>query len=270
MTQPDRSVTLDSWERLRGYTAARIAIGHCGISVPTREHLSFQLCHALARDAVHAALGVEALKRNIDRIPGSPVSRRTLILHSEARDRIEYLQRPDLGRKLSVASREILKAEEAKGSGAYDIALVAGDGLSALAIETNAVPFLEELLPLLESRKYALSPICLVQQSRVAAADEIAFLLNARAAVILIGERPGLSSPDSMGIYMTWNPDPGVTRDDQRNCISNVRPEGMSPRLAAEKLTYLLDKSFRLRLSGVGLKDDQSESLPRVDGEMTG
>lgn len=237
----------DFWQNLRQYTGARIALGRAGNSVTTGQLLDFQLAHAQARDAVHAQLNAEEVVGKLQRYHPS-----VLMLSSQATDRRMYLQRPDLGRCLDEASvgkiREVLLQAE------YDISLVVVDGLSALAIEKNIVPFLDELLPRLRSQSYRLAPICLVRQGRVAIGDEIGALLRSRMVIILIGERPGLSSPDSMGIYLTYQPAPGLT-DEARNCISNVRKAGLPYPFAAEKLLYLINESFRRKLSGVNLKD---------------
>jgi ethanolamine ammonia-lyase small subunit len=192
-------------------------------------------------------------------IPGLPYPERLLMGQSAAHDRLEYLRRPDLGRRLSDASRAELSALKALCPQAFDLSIVIADGLSSRAIATNAAPFLREFLPLVSA--WRLSPLIILTQGRVAVADEVGSLLGARAVAILIGERPGLSSPDSMGIYLTWAPQPGITKDDRRNCISNVRPAGMGYPQAASKLAYLLEKASSLGLSGVGLKDDQGSTL---------
>lgn len=231
-------VVSNPWQALRALTQARIALGRAGVSVPTQAQLDFQLAHARARDAVHRALDPAVLG------PGF------LLAHSACPDRATYLQRPDLGRMLDEASRERLRAAAPVQC---DLALVVADGLSALAIEKNVRPFLEALLPLPDG--WVLGPMVVVQQGRVAIGDEVGALLNARAVVVLIGERPGLSSPDSMGLYMTWAPRVGLT-DANRNCISNVRPAGLGYGEAAFKLRYLLEQARGRQVSGVGLKDD--------------
>lgn len=226
------------WQALRALTQARIALGRAGVSVPTAPQLEFQLAHARARDAVHRQLDPAALG------PGF------VLAHSACPDRATYLQRPDLGRSVDAASRSTLQA---LAPAECDLALVVADGLSALAIEQNARPFLNALLPLLDG--WILAPMVIVQQGRVAIGDDIGALLRARAVVVLIGERPGLSSPDSMGLYMTWAPRAGLT-DASRNCISNVRPAGLGYAQAAHKLHYLLEQARARGLSGVALKDD--------------
>jgi ethanolamine ammonia-lyase small subunit len=170
-------------------------------------------------------------------------------LHSAAPDRITYLQRPDLGRRLDCASRAIL----ARIAGEGELALIVADGLSALAVERHALPLIKELLPVLEDRQ--LAPVCVVEQGRVAIGDEIGLALGAQISVVLIGERPGLSAPDSLGAYITWAPRPGRT-DADRNCISNIRADGLSYRQAAQQLNYYLVESRRRQLSGVQLKEE--------------
>lgn len=234
------NVVFNPWQSLRSLTQARIALGRAGVSVPTSAQLDFQLAHARARDAVHRPLDPAALG------PGY------LIAHSACSDRATYLQRPDLGRSLDQASRTLLQAA---APAACDLALVVADGLSALAIEQNVPPFMDALLPRLAQDGWTLGPMVVVQQGRVAIGDEIGAVLNARVVVVLIGERPGLSSPDSMGLYMTWGPRAGLT-DASRNCISNVRPAGLGYAEAAHKLHYLLDQARTRGLSGVALKDE--------------
>ncbi|MEB0137302.1 ethanolamine ammonia-lyase subunit EutC [Actimicrobium sp. CCC2.4] len=229
------------WQALRQFTDARIALGRVGASLPTSAHLAFQLAHAQARDAVHLALDASRLAQDI----GRPC----LLLHSAAADRITYLQRPDLGRQLDAASRNLLEP------GRHDLAFVIADGLSAHAIMQNAAPFLALILAQAAAENWSVAPLCIVEQGRVAIGDEIAERLGAQMVVVLIGERPGLSAPDSMGLYLTWQPRAGLT-DASRNCISNVRPAGLRHAEAADKLHYLLAQAFRRRLSGVALKDE--------------
>lgn len=252
---------LDPWEPLRRFTAARIALGHTGISQPTSAQLDFQLAHARARDAVHQALDTASLAQALAAAwPGcSPV----LQLHSAAADRNVYLQRPDLGRRLDAPSRALLAARRG-GDSRYDLALVAADGLSALALAHNAPPFLRALHARLAAEAWTLAPLAIVEQGRVAVGDEVGELLGAQLVVVLIGERPGLSSPDSMGLYLTWAPRVGLT-DERRNCISNLRPAGLGAGEAADKLHYLLTQARLRQLSGVGLKEDtQPGGAPAV------
>lgn len=233
---------------LRDYTPARVDLGRAGHSLPTRELLNFQLAHAQARDAVHLPLDVTSLvvELNQKNIP-------SITLASAARDRTTYLHRPDLGRQLNPDSRERLTKLKSN----YDAVFVIADGLSALAVHRHATPLLEAALPNLD---WNLAPVTIVQQGRVAVGDEIGEILGAKLSVVLIGERPGLSSPDSLGIYLTWNPRPGRT-DAERNCISNVRADGLSYTLAAHKLVFLMNESRRLKLSGVQLKES-ARTLP--------
>jgi len=237
----------DPWRELTRYTQARIGLGRAGASIPTRALLDFQLAHAKARDAVHHELDLESLKQKIGERGWEAVS-----LHSAAPDRQTYIQRPDLDRILDEASRSVL---ESPTSSPRDVVFIVADGLSALAIERHALPFIDQIMPRLEDALWRVAPICLVSQGRVAIGDEIGTLLAANLSVILIGERPGLSSPDSLGIYLTWDPLPGRT-NAQRNCISNVRPEGLSYELAAHKLLHLMTAARQRKLSGVALKDE--------------
>jgi ethanolamine ammonia-lyase small subunit len=241
-------VTPNPWQALRHLTPARIALGRSGVSVPTAEQLDFQLDHARARDAVHAPLDASVLA-GVLRAMGHACLR----LHSVAPDRRTYLQRPDLGRMLDAASRALLRPA-ADGDG-VDLALVIADGLSAQAIEQNAAPFLERLYARLAPEAWSLAPPVIVNQGRVAVGDEVGALLGARAVLVLIGERPGLSSSDSMGLYLTWAPRVGRT-DAERNCISNVRPAGLDYGAAAGKAHYLLTQARQRGASGTVLKDE--------------
>jgi ethanolamine ammonia-lyase small subunit len=246
----DTPVIPSAWRQLRQHTQARIALGRAGTSLPTSAHLDFQFDHARARDAVHRALRVDALAEGLRSLGLDPVA-----VHSAAPDRAAYLQRPDLGRRLDGASRQALEPFAPQGEGRPDVALVVVDGLSALAVEQNVVPFLDALLPRLDSAGLTLARTTVAVQGRVALGDEIGELLGASLVVVLIGERPGLSSPDSMGLYMTHAPRLGRT-DADRNCISNVRPQGLSYDAAANKLFYLVREARRRGLSGVTLKDE--------------
>ncbi|NHZ98969.1 ethanolamine ammonia-lyase subunit EutC [Massilia sp. CCM 8734] len=252
-----KHVLSNPWQALRGLTQARIALGRSGVSVPTSAQLDFQLAHARARDAVHMALDADALATAL-----AGDGHACLSVHSACPDRASYLQRPDLGRMLDAPSRAALLAA---APASCDLALVIGDGLSALAIEQNARAFVAVLLARLrkaeeqdqaqEHEQWSLGPIVIASQARVAIGDEIGALLNARAVAVLIGERPGLSSPDSMGVYLSWAPRVGLT-DADRNCISNVRPTGLSYEEAAYRLHYLLTQARQRGMSGVLLKDD--------------
>jgi len=210
MSDPQSPVTANPWAALRQFTDARIALGRSGVSLPTSAHLAFQLAHAQARDAVHRGLDGPALSAQLSAawpdLPGS-----VLQLHSAATDRNHYLQRPDLGRRLDIASRDLLAPS--KGTleeRRFDVAFVIADGLSALGIEQNAAPFLAALHQRMAGEDWKVAPLCVVRQARVAIGDEIGQALGAKAVVVLIGERPGLSSPDSMGLYLTWMPRVGL------------------------------------------------------------
>jgi ethanolamine ammonia-lyase small subunit len=228
-----------------------LALGRTGASLPTAEVLGFAMAHALARDAVHAALDETALRARLAAL-GPPV----LAAASAAPSRAAYLRRPDLGRRLAPESRAVL---EAAGAGPVDLALVVADGLSATAVHTQVPPFLEALLPRIRRSGWSLAPVVLAVQARVALGDEIGAILRARAVAVLIGERPGLSSPDSLGVYMTHGPRVGRT-DAERNCISNVRPEGLGHGEAAFRLHWLLEQAFLRGLSGVSLKDESDRA----------
>jgi ethanolamine ammonia-lyase small subunit len=243
----------DPWISLRKYTKARIALGRAGTAMTTAELLRFRLDHARARDAVLKDMDPAAVRRSLEKFR-MPV----LELTTRAQDRNEYIHRPDLGRRLSLASAALL----AKHQGDYDVALMIADGLSGIAMETNIGPFLDCLLPLLRDAHSTLSPLCIVRQGRVAVSDEIGSVLGAKLSAIMIGERPGLSSPDSMGIYITYGPQIGLT-DERRNCVSNIRPEGLAYPAAARKLMYFIRESLRLKLSGVKLKDDEDPGRVR-------
>ena len=252
-------VHANPWQNLRQFTQARIALGRAGVSLPTDAHLSFQLAHARARDAVHQALDVVALSKGLD-----AAGYASLHVNSAAGDRHIYLQRPDMGRRLHDNAMHILQQAAATQ---VDLAIVVADGLSALAIEKNALAFLADLQPYLQQDQWHLAPIVIATQARVAIGDEIGALLNARAVLVLIGERPGLSSPDSMGAYLTWAPQPGLP-DAARNCISNIRPEGLSYAEAAYKLHYLLSEARKRGLTGVNLKDE-TQAATALESKMT-
>lgn len=253
-----RELRNDPWDHLRSFTAARIALGRAGGSLPTRELLDFGLAHAEARDAVHAVFDPAALEHEFRRM-GVP----TVHLESEAQSRLDYLRRPDWGRRLTAESRAQLQ-KIAKETPVPDLALIVSDGLSAQAALRQAPALVDELLPLLRCEGWILAPLLLVRHARVAIQDEIGELLKARIAVILLGERPGLRAPDSLGAYLVYGPS-GIATDAQRNCISNIRPEGLPPRAAANALRYLLTESRNRKLSGVALKDERGSisSPPR-------
>lgn len=232
-------------------TPARIALGRSGASLPTQEVLRFGMAHAQARDAVHAPFNAEDVTSRIAEL-GLEVIR----AESAAGSREEYLRRPDLGRKLSPGSREALSARRDD----FHLAIVVADGLSSTAVHQSAVPFLAMLLPALVRQGLRLAPIVVGREARVALGDEIGEALGARVVAMLIGERPGLSSPDSLGAYLTFAPRAGLT-DANRNCISNIRPGGLAYGQAAFKLSWLVAEAFRRSLTGVGLKDESDLAL---------
>ncbi len=237
---------------LKQYTAARIALGRTGVSVPVNELLQFKMAHAHARDAVYSLLDKNHLQEEADNL-----NLAYCWLKSKATDRQVYLQRPDWGRQLDEASALQLKSLPAYP---YDVCISIADGLSATAVNHHAMPVVRWLLSWLATAKLSIAPLCFVEQGRVAIADEIGSLLHAKLSLILIGERPGLSSPDSMGAYLTFAPTVGLT-DELRNCVSNIRPEGLHYAAAAEKIAYLIREAFRLQLTGVFLKDNSSTDL---------
>ncbi|HEY4924705.1 MAG TPA: ethanolamine ammonia-lyase subunit EutC [Roseiarcus sp.] len=242
----------DGLSRLRRFTPARIALARAGSGQTTATSLNFMLDHARARDAVHATLDFSAIAEAL-----RAQNWNVLHVHSAAGDRAEYLRRPDLGRRLSPATQPLV-ANQMRGS---DVAIVAADGLSALAITTNLLPVLDCLRPLLLARRRTIGPLVLVEQGRVAIGDEIGALLDAKLAVVLIGERPGLSAADSLGAYITWRPRIG-TMDSGRNCISNIRPAGLAPEQAAMQIADLIARAFAYAATGVRLND-----LPRLAPE---
>jgi ethanolamine ammonia-lyase small subunit len=235
----------DPWKRMRAATPARIALPRAGSAIATGAHLAFQLAHARARDAVHAAFDPDSLLEGL-RERGFP----TLKLHSAAPDRAAYLARPDLGRRLDAAARS---AVEAAPRG-HDLVFVIADGLSAQAT-SHALPLIEASLPALRRDGWRIGPVAVVAQGRVAIGDEIAEILGAALVCVLIGERPGLSSPDSLGAYLTWHPRVGRT-DAERNCLSNIRPAGMPYGEASARLEYLCGQARLRQCTGVMLKDE--------------
>lgn len=237
----------DPWGFLRHFTPARIALGRAGGSLPTAPLLAFQWAHARARDAVHQVLDVPRLQADL-----GAQGLAAMVLHSAAADRATYIRRPDQGRILDDASIARLREQ---GRSGCDVVFVLADGLSALAVQRHAAPLLSALQPFIETAGWTQAPLCIVRQGRVAIGDEIGALLGATLTVVLIGERPGLSAADSLGIYLTYQAAPGRS-NAERNCISNVRPEGLRYKLAAHRLGYLMNEACRRRLSGVALKDE--------------
>lgn len=254
----DGRIQPDPWRALRAHTAARIALGRSGGSLPTRAQLDFRLAHARARDAVLTEFDADTLAARL-RALGAPV----LVADSAAHDRAEFLQRPDLGRRLADASRAALTAH-ASTHPRCDLAIIVSDGLSTLAVSTQAEPVLTALLPLLQRDGWSLVPLVVARHARVALQDEIGEILRAQISLMLLGERPGLGTADSLGAYFTYAPAPGRT-DADRNCISNIRSGGLAPAAAAEKLHALLIQARHRCLSGVALKDETA--LSNVDRE---
>jgi ethanolamine ammonia-lyase small subunit len=246
----------DPWTRMRAATPARIGLARAGASIATGEHLAFQLAHARARDAVHEPFDPGTL---IDRLRERGLE--AVQLHSAAADRSTYLARPDLGRRLDDASRGKIAAMP-RG---YDVVFVLADGLSARAVASHAAPLLDECLPQLRRQGWRIGPIAVVEQGRVAVGDEIGHMLGAALACVLIGERPGLTSPDSLGAYLTWQPAIGRT-DAERNCLSNIRPAGMAYAEAAQRLVYLCSQARQRGCTGVMVKDDTLLNPPLLQG----
>ncbi|MBD2700346.1 ethanolamine ammonia-lyase subunit EutC [Spirosoma sp. BT702] len=248
MNEPQKSgVEPDEWASLRTYTKARIALGKTGVSVPLKESLAFKLAHAHAKDAVYSQLQIDDLQAKL-----APAGLPIHVLHSQASSRDIYLQRPDFGRRLDDTSVKLLNQLQSPSA---DICIIVADGLSATAVMRNAGLVVRRLIEKAQLASYSLAPILLVEQGRVAITDAIGDLLRPKLAVILIGERPGLSSFDSLGAYLTYAPKSGLT-DERRNCISNIREEGLKPSQAADKIMHLIQAAFRLQLTGIALKED--------------
>ncbi len=252
-------VESDEWAFLKAYTSARIALGKTGVSIPLKESLQFKMAHAHAKDAVYSRLDITDLQANLANT-GLPVH----CVHSQAENRDIYLQRPDLGRLLADSSAEQLQQ---LNSPQADISIIVADGLSATAINKNAGLIVRLLVEKAQQAGYSLAPILLVEQGRVAITDSIGGILRPRLAIILIGERPGLSSFDSIGAYITYAPMLGLT-DERRNCISNIREQGLPLALAVDKLMYLIDSAFRLQITGVALKDNNDLESNDLAGKI--
>ena len=242
----------DPWHSLKQFTPARIALGRAGMSLSTQACLDFQLAHALARDAVNIPLDFAELEQRLHKC-----GLQTLTLQSQAENQRIYLQRPDLGRLLNASAMISLQNCPTIQT---DAVIVVADGLSSKAIDHHAEPFLSLLVPELLLKGYRLPPICLVKHGRVAIGDVIAEHFAARLCIMMIGERPGLSSPDSMGIYFTYQAKAGLSTDADRNCISNIHKDGLTYQQALTKLLYLVEESEKLQLSGVNLKDQTTDS----------
>ncbi len=251
--------TEDPWCKLRSLVDARIGLGRCGSSLPLHEFLKFKLDHARARDAVVRPFEKEEFIHHLTEA-GIPC----LSLASRVRDRVEYLTRPDLGRRLNDASKAFLEAQPK----CYDVCFVVSDGLSSRAIHENGLAFITKFMKLFGLTSRSAAPVCVVENGRVAIADEIAEILDCKLAVLCIGERPGLSSPNSMGIYMTYSPKVGTT-DEARNCISNIRDGGMTLDAGVQKLAYLVEAAFSHQTSGVMLKDTMTKDYLPFGIDMT-
>ncbi|MGN6397266.1 MAG: ethanolamine ammonia-lyase subunit EutC [Mucilaginibacter sp.] len=236
----------DPLTQLRNCTTARIAIGRTGNAIPLKQSLAFKLAHAHARDAVYSRLNVDVLT---DKLKSFDLP--LLHVRSQATNRQKYLQRPDYGRRLDDTSKAQLK-----GYCGEDIVIIIADGLSAEAVNENALGLLKILIPKFKAADLRVGCICLAEEGRVALVDDIGEGLNAGLSIMLIGERPGLSAADSMGAYLTYKPRPGLT-DESRNCVSNIRKHGMSYKQAADKIFYLVNEAFKRKLSGVALKDNE-------------
>lgn len=259
MTQEQHTPHEKLWRRLRDFTEARIGLGHTGCSITTEHHLAFQYAHACAQDAVWRSLNWDVVTSGLVKMDVEIIK-----VESEATDRGEYLQRPDYGRQLSDASRNKLLVLDKKPA---DILIVIADGLSSTAIEQNAVSMTKSLLEAFKEQGLACPYVCLAEQSRVALGDEVAQLLNAKHLVLLVGERPGLSSPNSLGIYYTYSAKTGYT-DAKRNCISNVRTGGQSVSAATNRLMWLVREAEVRKLSGVQLKDESDLGALALDHQQ--
>jgi ethanolamine ammonia-lyase small subunit len=243
------AVTPDGWTALRRHTPARIALGRAGASLPTAEVLRLGLAHAQARDAVQLPLDAGAIEAAL-RDAGFG----TLRAESAAPDRATYLLRPDLGRRLSERAEAALRSAQREAGGPpCDLLLVIGDGLSSLGVARHAVPLAQAIRCAMPAG-WTLGPAVVATQARVALGDGIGAALGARMVAVLIGERPGLSSPDSLGVYLTWAPHPGRT-DAERYCVSNIRPDGLDVERAARKVAWLCAEARRIGATGVRLKD---------------
>ena len=246
------SLANDPWAALRSFTEARIGLGRSGAGLPTREVLKFSMAHARARDAVTTPIDWAPLKQGIEEL-----GLQAICIHSAAGDRDTYLRRPDLGRRLSPQARQQLTLLASTRS---DLLIVVGDGLSSTGVALNAVPMIKALLPYCAKGSWSIAPVLLASQARVALGDDAGEFLAARAVLVLIGERPGLSSPDSLGAYLTLGPRVG-RKDGERNCISNIRTGGLSTDEAAFKAAWLLKEALKRGLTGVQLKDESNYQL---------
>lgn len=245
------TMTEDPWANLKQFTDARIGLGRSGSAMPTREVLNFAISHAMARDAVTTPIDWTPIEKGL-----ADLGLATLRVASAATDRSEYLRRPDLGRRLSDVSREALvRASEIEGSAKPDLVVFVGDGLSSLGVAANTLAYMSAFMPYVVKAGWKLSPVLLADDARVALGDEAGEILGGKAVLVLIGERPGLSSPDSLGVYLTFSPRVGI-KDADRNCISNIRQRGLSYDEGTFKTAWLLREAFRRGLTGVNLKDE--------------
>ncbi|MCR5313869.1 MAG: ethanolamine ammonia-lyase subunit EutC [Bacteroidaceae bacterium] len=240
----------DCWNELKQFTAARIALGRTGGSLPTKEYLRFSLDHARARDAIHEPFNKEYVRGYLEEMGLD-----TIDVESAASDRQMFLLRPDLGRRLSNQSVAKLTRLDYKGA---DVCIVVGDGLSSKAVHKQAAPLIKNLLPYLKKIGLTVAPIVLATQSRVALGDDIAERMHCKCVIMLIGERPGLTSPDSLGMYMTYDTFLGRL-ESERNCVSNIRPEGLTYERAAFKIAWLVESAFSIGVSGTQLKDNSDD-----------
>lgn len=240
----------DCWAELRQFTDARIALGRAGCSLPTKEYLRFSLDHARARDAIHEPFKPEWMKGKLE-----PLGMESICVESAALDRRTFLVRPDLGKRLSQKSIEYLNKLDYKGA---DICIVIGDGLSSKAVHKQSVPLIKELLPYFAQLHLSVAPVVLATQSRVALGDDIAERMHCKCVLMLIGERPGLTSPDSLGAYITYDTFLGRL-ESERNCVSNIRPEGLNYSRAAFKIAWLIESAFNIGRTGTSLKDNSDD-----------
>ncbi|MCK9173915.1 MAG: ethanolamine ammonia-lyase subunit EutC [Desulforhopalus sp.] len=249
-------ISADPWTKLRQFTDARVALGRTEVSLPLQEFLRFKLAPVKARAAVYQRVDVKDISSAFDRLQRPLVS-----LNSRAGSREEYLSCPDKGRHLDTCSQEQLQNQEQ----GFDLCIVICDGFSAPAIYQNAIPFADGLLKIIEQTTLTAAPVCFVSNGRVAVGDEIGHLLQAKMVVTLIGERPGLGSPNPLGACLTWNPQPGLT-DESRNCISNIRQGGLPVAEGIRKAAYLIERAFEIRKTGVELEDKMEDQYVPLAG----
>lgn len=257
-TSPQKA---DKWAQLSQFTDARIALGRAGVSLPTSVQLQFNVDHAHARDAVKVPLDIVQVMDDL-----ASLGLKSVHVTSQAQDRRVYLQRPDLGRQLSAGSIELLKTQRQQQPMA-EVIVVLVDGLSSLAVQNAGATLAANIQQQCEDDGFCCADIVVVEQGRVAIGDEIGQWLGAQMVVLIVGERPGLSSPDSLGIYFTYSPKKGLT-DARRNCISNIRPAGLSIEQAAEKTLWLVQQAAKLKTSGVELKDNTAAEIDILSSKV--